>query len=156
MTERLPTPDSYDRGALRDMAIVNRLTVRHALADYAVTEQALRQALAQQYPDVNLGPGYTYDRGDHAITSRRASLPLLHDESAAIAQAVNVRSDGRSAVPGGAIDSLERRRRRVTALSRRLYGTGATRRTDKRWRARNREEAQRRLMAGARRSRRAV
>jgi outer membrane protein TolC len=75
------------------MAIVNRLTVRHALADYAVTEQALRQALAQQYPDVNLGPGYTYDRGDHAITvAAGAQIPLLHDQSAAIAQAVNVRT----------------------------------------------------------------
>jgi len=69
------------------------LTVRHALADYAVTEQALRQALARQYPDVNLGPGYTYDRGDHAITvAAGATVPLLHDESAAIAQAVNVRT----------------------------------------------------------------
>jgi len=93
VTDAVPAPDSYDRGNLRDMAIVNRLTVRHALADYAVTEQALRQALARQYPDVNLGPGYTYDRGDHAITvAAGATVPLLHDESAAIAQAVNVRT----------------------------------------------------------------
>jgi cobalt-zinc-cadmium efflux system outer membrane protein len=93
VTDTLPTPESYDLGMLRDMAIVNRLTVRHALADYAVTEQALRQAVARQYPDINLGPGYTYDRGDHAITvAASAIIPLLHDESDAIAQAVNVRT----------------------------------------------------------------
>jgi outer membrane protein TolC len=93
VTDTIPMPESYDHGGLRDMALVNRLTVRHALADYAVTEQALRQALAQQYPDINLGPGYTYDRGDHAITvAASAPIPLLHDQSAAIAQAVNVRA----------------------------------------------------------------
>ena len=93
VSDAIPMPETYDRGGLREMAIVNRLTVRHALADYAVTEQALRQALARQYPDVNLGPGYTYDRGDHAITvAAGATLPVLHDESAAIAQAVNGRA----------------------------------------------------------------
>jgi outer membrane protein TolC len=93
VTDTVPAPDSYDLGSLRDAAIVNRLSVRHALADYAVTEQALRLALARQYPDINIGPGYTYDRGDHAITvAASAVIPLLHDESDAIAQAVNIRS----------------------------------------------------------------
>ena len=93
VTDTIPAPESYDHGDLRDMALINRLSVRHALADYAVSEQALRQALAQQYPDINLGPGYTYDRGDHAITvAAGAQVPLLHDQSAAIAQAVNVRA----------------------------------------------------------------
>jgi outer membrane protein TolC len=89
----LPPPETYDLGALRDMALMNRLTVRHALADYAVTEQALRLAVARQYPDVTVGPGYSYDRGDHAITlAISAIVPLLHDESDVIAQAVDVRS----------------------------------------------------------------
>jgi outer membrane protein TolC len=93
MIDAVPAPDSFDLGRLRDMAIVNRLTVRHALADYAVTEEALRLAVAKQYPDVNLGPGYTYDRGDHALTVASSTIPpLLHDERDAIAQAVNTRS----------------------------------------------------------------
>jgi cobalt-zinc-cadmium efflux system outer membrane protein len=90
--DTLPSPTEYDLGGLREMALVNRLTVRHALADYAVTEQALRLAVARQYPDVNLGPGYNFDRGDHAITlAISAVVPLLHDERDAIAQAVNTR-----------------------------------------------------------------
>jgi len=72
---------------------VNRLTVRHALADYSVTEEALRMAVAKQYPDFNLGPGYNYDRGDHAITlTTGAIIPLLHDERDAIAEAIAIRS----------------------------------------------------------------
>ena len=91
--ESLSAPTEYDLGSLREMALVNRLTVRHALADYAVTEQALRLAVARQYPDVNLGPGYNFDRGDHAITvAVSAVVPLLHDERDAIAQAVNTRT----------------------------------------------------------------
>lgn len=91
--DTLPAPNSADTAGLRDWGIVNRLTVRHGLADYAVAEQALRQAVAQQYPDVNLGPGYSYDRGDHAITlTSSAVIPLLHDQSAAIAQAEDTRA----------------------------------------------------------------
>jgi outer membrane protein TolC len=89
----LPAPETYDLGNLRELGIVNRLTVRHALADYAVTEEALRLAVARQYPDINIGPGYTYDRGDHAITLAGGLIaPLLHDERNAIDQAINVRS----------------------------------------------------------------
>ncbi len=91
--DALPTPETTDPGTLRDWGLVNRLTVRHALADYAVTEEALRLAVARQTPDVTLGAGYTYDRGDHAITlTTGATVPLLHDESDAIAEAVDVRS----------------------------------------------------------------
>jgi cobalt-zinc-cadmium efflux system outer membrane protein len=91
--ETLPPPDIADIGMLRDSAAVSRLSVRHALADYAVTEQALRQAVARQYPDVTLGPGYTFDKGDHIIAlSVGFPVPLFHDESAAIAQAVATRT----------------------------------------------------------------
>jgi outer membrane protein TolC len=91
--DTLPALDAGDLGALRDAGIVNRLTVRHALADYTVTEEALRMAVAKQYPDISFGPGYTYDRGDHAITlATSASIPLLHDERDAIAEALAVRS----------------------------------------------------------------
>src|SRR5262249_41541219 len=91
--ESLPQPDAIDPGTLRDFGLINRLTVRHALADYAVTEQALRAAVAKQYPDFSIGPGYTFDRGDHAITiASSAIVPLIHDERDAIAQAIDVRS----------------------------------------------------------------
>jgi len=91
--ETLPAPEAIDPGTLRDFGLVNRLTVRHALADYAVTEQALRAAVARQYPDYTIGPGYTFDRGDHALTfASNLIVPLIHDERDAIAQAVDVRA----------------------------------------------------------------
>jgi outer membrane protein TolC len=103
--DELPSPGAYDLGMLRDLGIVNRLTVRHALADYAVTEEALRLAVARQYPDVNIGPGYSFDRGDHAITlGISLTVPLLHGERDAIAQAIDVRS--RAAAQFQAVQSV--------------------------------------------------
>jgi outer membrane protein TolC len=49
-------------------------------------------AVARQYPDINLGPGYTYDKGDSVITlSLGLTLPVLHNERAQIDQAVALR-----------------------------------------------------------------
>ena len=91
--DALPSPDAIALGTLRDWGVVNRLTVRHALADYIVTEEALRLAVAKQYPDISIGPGYSFDRGDHAITLAVGfTVPLLHDERDAIAQALDVRA----------------------------------------------------------------
>jgi outer membrane protein, heavy metal efflux system len=91
--DALPEPDTNDIGALRELGVVNRLTVRHALADYTVTEEALRQAVAKQYPDVSIGPGYSFDRGDHTLhLGIGFTVPLLHTERDGIAEAVAVRS----------------------------------------------------------------
>jgi outer membrane protein TolC len=149
VTEEVPAPQSYDLGAMRDIAIVNRLTVRHALADYAVTEQALRQALARQYPDVNIGPGYNYDRGDHAITiAASAIVPLLHDESAAIDQAVKTRSTAAAqfqAAQSTALAEVDS----ATARYRAAYTAWMDARNGETVAVTTRDEVQRRLMAGA-------
>ena len=90
--DMVPTPEDTALGMLRDWGLVNRLSVRHALADYVVTEENLRLAVARQYPDVTLGPGYSYDRGDHLFNlSVGFTVPLFHDERDAIAQAVALR-----------------------------------------------------------------
>src|SRR5579859_303513 len=41
-------------------AVIDRLDVRGALAQYAAAEAALQLEIAKQYPNVDLGPGYTY------------------------------------------------------------------------------------------------
>jgi len=147
--DAVPPPEANELGTLREMGIVNRLTVRHALADYAVTEEALRLAVASQIPDVTFGPGYTYDRGDHAITiASNAVIPLLHDQRDTIAQAVDVRSRMAAqflAAQSQALGEID------TAAAR--YGATYIELTD----ARNQEsiarmtvdEVERRLMAGA-------
>ena len=146
--DTLPAPDSIDLGALRDMGIGNRLTVRHALADYAVTEEALRAAVARQYPDLNIGPGYTFDRGDHAITLPIGlTIPLAHDERDAIAQAVAVRA--RAAAQFEAAQSLALSEiGTASARYRASYATLAETRTGEDIARRGVQEAQRRLMEG--------
>ena len=84
--------------ALRDQALVNRLSVRRALADYDVTEQALRMAVAKQYPDIAFGPGYIYDKGDQGLTLNLGfTLPLFHGAQAAIDEAIAARAKAAAA-----------------------------------------------------------
>ncbi len=44
-------------------ALYARSDVRNAVADYAGAENDLRVAVAGQYPDVHVAPGYTWERG---------------------------------------------------------------------------------------------
>ena len=90
-TDILPDPGAAE--ALRTEAVVNRLSVRHALADYAVSESALRMAVAKQYPDIGFGPGYVYDKGDRGVTLTLGfTLPLFHGAQAAIDEALAART----------------------------------------------------------------
>ena len=91
LTDVLPEPGGAD--GLRDEALVNRLSLRRALAVYAVTEQALRMAVAKQYPDISFGPGYIYDKGDRGVTLNLGfTLPLFHGAQAAIDEALAARA----------------------------------------------------------------
>jgi len=78
-----------DVDAARDAALVNRLDVRRALAEYDVAEQALRAAVASQYPDITFAPGYLVDQADHKITlGLDLPVPLFHNADAQIRQAI--------------------------------------------------------------------
>jgi CRISPR system Cascade subunit CasA len=47
----------------RDQAILSRSDVLRALAAYDQAENELSLAVAQQYPEIHVGPGYTWERG---------------------------------------------------------------------------------------------
>ena len=51
------------RDTLETLALRRRFDVGVALADYAIAEASLRQQIAQQYPDLNIGPGISWDQG---------------------------------------------------------------------------------------------
>lgn len=86
-------PAVIDAPTLRGQALVNRLSIRRALADYDVAEESLRLAVARQYPDISFGPGYTYDKGDRGVTLTLGfTLPVFHGERAAIDEALAVRT----------------------------------------------------------------
>lgn len=57
-------------------AIFHRADLLASLADYAAAESALQLEVAKQYPDITLGPGYTYDTGTHRIAFGLAGLTL--------------------------------------------------------------------------------
>ncbi|UMY33425.1 TolC family protein [Burkholderia contaminans] len=81
-----PPPPATDAG--RD-AILHRADLLGFLAEYAAAESALQLEVAKQYPDIHLGPGYTYDTGTHKIAFGLAgiTLPIFDQNQGGIAQA---------------------------------------------------------------------
>jgi outer membrane protein, heavy metal efflux system len=73
---------------LRDTALRERPDVQAALADYAASQSALQLEVANQYPNVQLNPGYMWELGEHRWSlGAMLPLPLLHQNQGAIAEA---------------------------------------------------------------------
>ena len=76
-------PDSLER-----IALTARWRLREAQADYAASEAELREQVAKQYPDLELGPGLLFDHGENKWTLA-FGLPqlLLNRNRGSIAEA---------------------------------------------------------------------
>jgi len=73
---------------LQTRAIASRLDLRARLAEYRAVDAAFRTEVRRRMPDLNLGPGYTYDQGDRRLTfTLSAELPIFSHNDAAIARA---------------------------------------------------------------------
>jgi outer membrane protein TolC len=85
---RTPPPPPPARDA-QLAAVFERADLRASLADYAAAESALQLEVAKQYPDLHLGPGYSYDTGTHRIAFGLTgiTLPIFDQNQAGIAQA---------------------------------------------------------------------
>lgn len=61
----LPPPalDSQAADTLADKALYARADIASAVAEYDSAENDVRAAVAAQYPDINIAPGYTWDHG---------------------------------------------------------------------------------------------
>lgn len=69
-------------------ALLNRLDIRSALSRYAFTEARLQLEIAKQYPDITLGPGYSFDQGDNRWSlGLSLILALLNKNEGPIAEA---------------------------------------------------------------------
>lgn len=79
----------------RRSAIGHRADLRAALADYEAAQAALRLEIAKQYPDFQIGAGYTYDVGANKISFGLGgvTLPLFDRNQGGIAQAEAKRSE---------------------------------------------------------------
>jgi len=56
-------PDDPRLAPARRAALLGRSDLLAALATYAAAEAALELEIDKQYPDIHLGPGFTYDQG---------------------------------------------------------------------------------------------
>ena len=75
--------------AARRAAIFHRADLLGSLAEYEATQSALQLEIAKQYPDVHIGPGYTYDVGANKIDFGLSgiTLPIFDQNQGGIAQA---------------------------------------------------------------------
>ncbi len=84
-------PRKLTQPEVRRQALLNRSDVRGALAEYAASQAALQLEIANQYPDLHLGPGYAWNAGsagdsewDLGLT---LTLPVLNHNEGPVAEA---------------------------------------------------------------------
>jgi outer membrane protein TolC len=86
--ETPPAAESFSAAQIQHEAVLNRLDVRRALAQYAAAEADLQLEIAKQYPDINLGPGYTYEERNSFFTvGLSSSIPIFNRNQGPIAEA---------------------------------------------------------------------
>jgi outer membrane protein, heavy metal efflux system len=86
--ESPPSANSLPRDEIERDAVLNRLDVRAALARYAAAESSLQLEIARQYPDIDIGPGYTYEeKRSYFTVGFAATIPLMDRNQGPIAEA---------------------------------------------------------------------
>ncbi|TDR45670.1 CRISPR system Cascade subunit CasA [Tahibacter aquaticus] len=95
----LPPPPVADLDALRRNTLAHRADLARALRDYDARELDLQGEVRKQYPQLSIGPGYTYDHGARKLTfALSATLPLFDRNAGPIAQAKARRQTAESRV----------------------------------------------------------
>lgn len=83
-----PAPATLPPQNIRETAVLNRLDVLRALEQYEAAQSNLQLEVARQYPDINLGPGYSYQQAFHGISLNLSSvLPVRNHNEGPIAEA---------------------------------------------------------------------
>jgi outer membrane protein TolC len=83
-----PSAESLSPQQIQRDAVVNRLDIRHSLAQYAAAEADLQLEIAKQYPDITIGPGYTYEEKNNFFTiGISTTLPIFNRNQGPIAEA---------------------------------------------------------------------
>ena len=84
-----PSEAALSLAQIQTAGLLNRIDVRKTLADYGAAEAALQLEVARQYPDVNIGPGYEWDQGQHKFSLALSfTLPVFNQNEGPIAEAV--------------------------------------------------------------------
>jgi len=83
-----PGPEFLSPADIQREAVLNRLDVRRSLAQYAAAEGDLQLEIAKQYPDINIGPGYTLEEKHSFFTvGLTSTIPLFNRNQGPIAEA---------------------------------------------------------------------
>jgi outer membrane protein TolC len=104
-----PLPNTVSVPAVSDLTIwrqeaaLRRRDVLRAVADYDAAEQGLRLEVAKQYPDIHLGPGYTFERGQHKIPFDLTLVLPPRDLNRANIQS----AEAKRALAGAKLDSVQ-------------------------------------------------
>ena len=97
--EHPPALPAADDERLLDLALIDRLDLRAALQRYDAAEEELAAAAAQRFPDLELGPGYRLDQGQHKFSfGVAAPLPIFNQNQGPIAEALARRSEAEAEV----------------------------------------------------------
>jgi outer membrane protein TolC len=93
-----PSAESLSAEQIQREAVLNRLDIRRSLAQYAAAEAALQLEIAKQYPDINIGPGYTYEETHSFFTLLfSTTIPLFNRNQGPIAEAEARRKEAAAA-----------------------------------------------------------
>jgi outer membrane protein TolC len=93
-----PSAESLSPVEIQRGAVLNRLDLRRSLAQYAAAEAALQLEVARQYPDINIGPGYTYEEKHSFFTvGFSTTVPLFNRNQGPIAEAEARRKEAAAA-----------------------------------------------------------
>lgn len=84
----VPDDTELTANPLRRRALQERTDVLGLLAEYEASQSAVRLQIAKQFPDITMGPGYTYDQGfDLYSVSLNVELPIFNQNQGPIAEA---------------------------------------------------------------------
>ena len=86
--EQPPAAQTLSPELIQREAVLNRLDVRRARAEYAAADAALQLEIARQYPDFQIGPGYQLEEHNSFFTVGLAvTLPIRNRNQGPIAEA---------------------------------------------------------------------
>ena len=83
-----PSPESLKPPQIQEDAVLNRIDIRKALANYSAADAAVRLEIARQYPNIDLGPNYAFEEGSHLFSvATNLVLPVFNHNQGPIAEA---------------------------------------------------------------------
>lgn len=113
-----PSLDSIPVDQVRREAVVNRLDIRRSLAQYEAAEADLRSEIAKQYPNFNIGPGYTYEEQNSFFTvGFSTSLPVFNRNKGPIEEAKGRREQAAAAFRQTQAQAIEKSERALAVYT---------------------------------------